>query len=199
MQALKKLRNQHRGAEQHRAQDELKAHRGAEIAILQQLQIDNRIGVPPLPPHEKRQRDDSQGEGQGDITVPEPVLFLAFVEDKLQAAHADRHQAEAHSVDRIGFGSFLHQVGWIFHHPVAEQQRNDADGQVDKEDPVPVEVIGDPAAQGGSDRGRGHDCHPIQGESLSALFHRKRIRKNRLLAGGQPTAAQPLQDARQNQ
>jgi hypothetical protein len=34
----------------------------------------------------------------------------------------------------------------VFDHAIAEVERDQADGDVDEKDPVPVEVVGDPAA-----------------------------------------------------
>ena len=169
-----------------------------EVAILQQLQIHNRIRVPPFPPHKECQRDQGQHEGHGDVAIAKPVLFLTLIEDEFQAANADCHQAQPDSIDGVGFRSFLHQVRRILHHVVAEQQGNDADRQVDEEDPMPIEVVGDPAAQRRTDRGCGHHCHAIEGECLASLFHRKRVREDGLFAGSQSSTAKTLQDPGQN-
>ena len=106
-QSLEKLGNQDRGAEKHGAQDELKAHGGPEVAVLQQLQVDNRVRVSPFPPHKDCQRDHGQHERQGDVAIPEPVFLLALIENELQAANPDRHQAQPHCVDRAWLWPFL--------------------------------------------------------------------------------------------
>ena len=41
-----------------------------------------------------------------------------------------------------------------------------------QENPAPGEVVGDPAAQGGSDGRREHDGDAVDGESLAALVRR---------------------------
>ena len=181
------------------AQYELKTDRRTEITILEQFQIDNRIGVSPLPPDKKCQRCYGQQKRKGNGAVTEPVLLLPFVEHELQAANAHRDQAQAHFVDGIRFCPLFHQVGRVLDHAVAEHQGKNADRQVDEEDPVPVEVVSDPPSQRRSDGRRSHDGHAVKSEGLSSLLHRKRICQDGLFAGGQPAAAQALQNAGQNQ
>ena len=72
-------------------------------------------------------------------------------------------------------------------------------GHVDEEDPVPGVVVGDPAADRRADRGRDDDGDTVQRERLRPLLRRKRIREHRLLAGRHSAAADPLQDAEQQQ
>ena len=87
------------------------------------------------------------------------------------------------------------EVGRVFDHAVGEIEREQADGDVDEEDPVPVEVVGDPAAEGGADGGRDDDGHAVDGEGLAALFDGEGVGEDGLLAGGEAAAAGALQDA----
>jgi len=52
------------------------------------------------------------------VRSTEPVLLLALVEDEFQAADANCHQAETHSVDGIALALFLYQLREDLHHPV---------------------------------------------------------------------------------
>jgi len=96
-------------------------------------------------------------------------------------------------------GDLAPDVGRIFDNARGEHQGEYGDGDVDKEDPAPGEVVGDPAAQGGADHRRQHDRHAVDGEGLAALARRKRIDEDRLLAGLQAAAPGSLQDAKENQ
>ncbi len=88
---------------------------------------------------------------------------------------------------------------WVFDHAVGEIEREQADGDVDEEDPVPVEVVGDPAAEGGADGGSDDDGHAVDGEGLAALFDGEGVGEDGLFAGGEAAAAGALQDARDDE
>jgi hypothetical protein len=60
---------------------------------------------------------------------------------------------------------------------------------------VPVEVVGDPAAEGGADGGRDDDGHAVDREGLAALFDGEGVGEDGLLAGREAAAAEALQDA----
>src|ERR1700710_1747141 len=126
----------------------------------------------PLPPGEEDQSGGGEdGEG-ADHGIAEPVFFLALVEGELQAADAEGDEAEAHEVDLEVLGLLFAEleVRWVFDHAVAEVERDEPDGDVDEEDPVPVEVVGDPAAEGGADGGGDNDGHAVDGEGLATFF-----------------------------
>ncbi len=86
-------------------------------------------------------------------------------------------------------------MGRIFDHAVGQVEGEQADGQVDEEDPVPVEVVGDPAAQGGADGRCEDDGHAVGGKGLPALLDGEGVGENGLLAGGEAASAEALQDA----
>ena len=96
---LQVLRDEDGGAEEHHAEDELEEDGGAEVAVLEKLEVDDGVGVVPLPPGEEDERGDGEdGEG-ADHGVAEPVFLLALVEGELEAADAEGDEAEAHEVD----------------------------------------------------------------------------------------------------
>ena len=133
----------------------------------------------------------------------EPVLFLAFIEHDLERSDAERNQGEADVVDaRLRLADallFALQVGRIFHHPLSEKQRKNANRDVDEEDPVPAVVIGNPTADGRADGRRDHHRHAVYGEAQAALVRRESIGENGLLAGRESTSAGALQDAEEYQ
>src|SRR5258708_5278305 len=64
---------------------------------------------------------------------------------------------------------------------------------------MPVEVVGDPAAEGGADGGCDDDGHAVDGEGLTALFDGEGVGGDGLLAGGEAAAARALEDARDDE
>src|ERR1700690_197366 len=151
----------------------------------------------PLPEGEEDESgcgEDGEGEDHG---IAEPVFFLALVEGELEASYAQCDQAEAHEIYLQVLGLFFAEFerGWVFDHAVAEVEREQADGEIDEEDPVPVEVVGDPAAEGGADSGRDDDGHAVEREGLAALLDGEGIREDSLFAGGEAASAEALQDA----
>jgi hypothetical protein len=86
-------------------------------------------------------------------------------------------------------------VGRVFDDARGEDEGEDGDGHVDEEDPAPVVVVGDPAAEGGADGGREHDRHAIDGEGLAALSGREGVGEDGLLAGLEAAAAHALEHA----
>ncbi len=79
---------------------------------------------------------------------------------------------------------------------VGEEEREQADGDVDEEDPAPVVVVGDPAAEHGADGGRGDDGDGVEGEGGGAFGGREGVDEDGLLDRGEAAAADALQDAR---
>src|SRR5580692_4701181 len=155
----------------------------------------------PLPPSEEDERDDGEdGEG-ADHGVAEPVFLLAFVEGELEAADAESDEAEAHEVDLevLGLLTAALEMRRVFDHAVGEPEGEYADGDVDEKDPVPVEVVGDPAAEGGADGGRDDNSHAVNSEGLAAFFNGKGIGEDGLLARGEAAAACALEDARDDE
>src|ERR1019366_8697651 len=86
-----------------------------------------------------------------DVVRRHPVLALPLVEHDFERPEAEGEQAEAHVVYLKVFAETLaHQVGRIVNQRGGQQQRQDAYGDLDEEDPAPTDVVGDPAAEGGA-------------------------------------------------
>ena len=95
----------------------------------------------------------------------------------------------------LGLLAAAFEVRRILDHAVGEPEREYADWNGDEEDPVPGEVVGDPAAEGGADGGSDDDRHAIDREGLAALVDGEGVSQNGLLAGCEASAACSLQDA----
>ncbi len=146
-----------------------------------------------LPGHEGRQGHGThQGQGH-DALVLEPGVLLPLLQQHLQRAQGEGQQGDAGPVDaRQGrrWLGFIRRQG-----PQGEQHRQDAEGQVDQEDPSPVQQVGEEAAQGGP-QGRAGDDPQAEyrlGEALAVLGHG--FKQDRLGFCQQPAPQQPLDDA----
>ena len=117
----------------------------------------------------------------------------------MHGAEAEGEQAEADVINTESGAFLLPHVRWIADEHVGEQQRNDSDGNIDEENPAPVEIVGDPAAEGGTDGRSEHDRHAVNGEGHAALSGLESVGENCLFAGLQAAAADSLQHAKNNQ
>ena len=140
-------------------------------------------------------RDDQRGDGPAHPDGAEPVVFLALVEDDLQAAGPDDQQAEADVVEGADLGVL--DVGRIVDEAADHDDGENADGDVDVEGVAPAEGVGEPAAQGGAEHRRDHDAQAVGGHGLGALSERKAFEQDGLRKRLQRAAAGALHDARQ--
>ena len=134
---------------------------------------------------------------------PNQFVFLAFIEDELEGAEGEGDEAEAEQIEAdaallvaLDLGG---DPGWIFDDALGEKERKDADGDVEVEDPAPVEVIGDVAAEGGADGGRDDDGEAVHGKGLASLFWGEGVGEDGLLGRREAAAADALQDAAEDQ
>ncbi len=132
---------------------------------------------------------------------PEPnqSFLLPLVEREFEQADADADGEQADEIHGVAALGARDQFGWVFDHAVREIQRDQADGQVDEKDPMPVVVISDPAAKRRTDRRCDDDRDAVQSKGLPAFLDRKSVGKDGLFAGRQATTAQPLQNSRTDQ
>ena len=133
---------------------------------------------------EVTQRTDEGGDEAG----AEPVVFLAFVEDEFERAEADGEKQEAEEVEvetlLLHGLHFLDDMRRVFDDAVGEEEADDGDGDIDEEDPAPVEVVGNPAAECGSDGGCADYGDAIHGEGFAAIFGLEGVSEDGLFAGG---------------
>ena len=156
-----------------------------EVAVLEQL-ARRRSGAPASAPRARTTTSATPAtiDEADDERRVEPVVLLPLVEHDLSAPRPTAISAEADVVDAArSFALRGDEVRRIRDHRAAEQQRDDADRDVDEEDPAPGEVVGDEAAQRRSDRRRQHHRHAVDGEGHAALRGREGVGQDRLLAG----------------
>ena len=135
----------------------------------------------------------------GDEAGTEPVVFLALVEQHLEAADGDDEQAEAPVIDAFFAFADCGQIGRVLDNAVGEVEREHADGDVDEEDPAPTVVVDDPAADGGAEDGCEDDGHAIDGEGHAAFCGGEGIGEDGLLAGLKAAAGRALEYAEEDE
>src|ERR1700693_6123137 len=119
------------------------------------------------PPGDGRHHASDEEEGEeADEVGGEPIVLLAFIEHDLHAAHGDGEEAQAkevHVFEELAVGL---DPWWIFDEACDEEECQEADGNVDEEDPAPGEVVGDPAAKSRADGGSEDGDKAVEGEGL---------------------------------
>ena len=90
---LQVLRDENGRAEEHHAEDELQKDGGAEVAVLKEFEVDDGVGMVPLPPGEEDEGGGGEDGERADHGIAEPVFFLALVEGELEAADAEGDEA----------------------------------------------------------------------------------------------------------
>src|SRR5665213_3857923 len=93
----------------------------------------------------------------------------------------------------------LGEIWWIFHQPEDKKERQDADGQVDIENPAPRIIVREPAAESRADCGCADRRDSVKSKCEPALLRWKRVGENGLRHGLQSATARALQDPEQDQ
>ena len=134
------------------------AHRGdtdvgqREIALTEQRERNERFGLDPrLPEDEQREHDDAHDDERPDPR--RPVVLLTVLDTEHQGGQTDCRQHDSDPVEGV---VVLLDLG---HEHGREDQADDADGEVDEEDPLPAEVVGQHAAEQRADQ----RCHTGDG------------------------------------
>ncbi len=192
---LQPLRDQQRHAEERRVGHHHRQRAGAEVAVPEQLQVDNRILVGQLPDQEHRQRHHGHAGQHHDLHRREPVLVVAQVEHQLQGTDTD-HQGDQADVVHLRLLDLLRApLQLVAHH----QRSEDAQRHVDQEDPFPAVVVGDPATEDRPADRRHHRDHRQQRQRLPAFLARIDRDQQRLRDRVHRAGHEALQRTRQHQ
>src|SRR5262249_873319 len=140
--------------------------------------------------------EDQQGQSQHEqdhqrLHPPErvayPVPFLPLAEHDLPAGHYQNEQSQADVVEvqrpATQFGPFLLQVIRVLDHDVGGEEGQQGHGDIDEEDPAPVVVDHQPAAQGRADDGRDQGRQTEYGLGLALLLGREGVQQDPLAGG----------------
>ena len=167
----------------------------SEVEVLVHAHIDDGVLAVQLPDNKRHEAHDSQNRQSCDEVGAEPVVLLALIEHDLQCAYAQNQQRNADVIDARG-DPRLDLGPWrVVDDAVHQEQRQDAHGKIDEEDPPPGVVVGDPAAECGADGGRDDDRDCVERKGEATLFGREAVGEDRLGKGLKTTATGALQDA----
>src|SRR5712691_7473065 len=101
------------------------------------MEIDDGVFVSPLPNnHEDQGRRANQRQRDNKVRF-KPVVALTLVENDLQSAQAQSYKSEPNIVDASFAQLAAPKVGWVLNQSRGEQDRQNPDGNVDKENPAP--------------------------------------------------------------
>src|SRR5712692_9801695 len=174
-----------------------------EVSVREQANFYDRVGVAPLPEDCSNQSHERDREEGDDKVALEPVFGLAAVENNLKAREAEGHEKNAKPINakpaafagRLNLARELWRIG---NDPAGENQRQNADGNIDKEDPAPTPVVRNPPTERRSDDRCGDDGHTVESESRRSFLWRKCVHENGLLDRSQPASPDTLQDAKED-
>src|ERR1700693_864244 len=123
----------------------------------------------------------------------EQIVALAFVEDDLQEAEAYAEKCQADVVDVQATLIFLAgEMGRIGDEHGSENDGEQADGNIDEENPAPSVIVGDPSAEGGTDDWRDDHAHTVNGHGHALFCARETFDQDGLRDGLQSAAARSL-------
>src|SRR6266850_1162006 len=123
------------------------------------------------------------------------TIASATIVDELQAAEAGHHQPEARPVDPGGPA----QVRRIEQERAGQEEAQDADREVDVEDPAPRPLVGQIAADGRPQDRPEDEAEAPHRHREPALMEREDLPQDRLRERNDRPAAEALEDARDDQ
>ena len=198
-QRLQEARHHHEAAEVHDAEHEQHQVAAREVEVLEQMHVDDRVRVEPLPHDHRDQADDGDDREHDDEVRREPVVLLPLVERHLQRADAEREQPEPDVVELHAAARESFEIRRILEHVKDEEQRQRADGHVDEKDPTPRIVVGDPTAERRTNERREHGGDTVERKRDAACFGRKGVGENRLRHRLESAARRALQHAKEQE
>ena len=196
-QRLQKQRQFRRRAEKDDAHHGHQHETGGKVSALENPQIHQRMLHPEFPHNESDHGDGGNRHKPSDPDRAQPVHFLSLVQHDLQRRKPDRQQSEPDEVN--GRLQVAFDVRRVLDEPFRQRHRQQADRQVDVENPAPGIIVGDPAAERRADDGRYDDRQRKCRHCHAAFGGRKTFQQDRLGNRHHRAAAGALQDARQNQ
>src|ERR1700730_17976056 len=101
-----------------------------------------------MPQFADDKRHEASHEHSGGPPNPggaEPVIFLTFVENDLQAAKPYSEQAETNAVEFSGMSVF--HIRWVLYIARDHENRKHTDRDIDVKSPPPGISVGEPAAE----------------------------------------------------
>src|SRR5690349_11914001 len=127
--------------------------------------------------HEGDETEDAERGENADVVGGEPVFALSGVEQELQRADAEGEESDAPEVD-LAVAAL--DVVWIEDEAVHQEERQNADGKIEVEDPAASVVVGDPSAERGAENGSEQDADAIGGHGVTVALFGERLEENGL-------------------
>src|SRR5207245_1109130 len=140
---------------------------------------------------ESDQRDGGNDGKDEDGPVLEPVVAVSFLEYVLQGDHADGQERDAESVD----GGAVGNEGRLLDLRPRDPGGDEAQGNVDEEDPMPAGPLHQVSADRGAEQRSGDRSHGEEGAGHSVLLFRIAREEHALRSRDGRPATQTLEDA----
>ena len=175
----------------------------SELSLKQQPHFHHGIASDQLPWKKQDKCAGGRGGACDDGRRSEPAVDLATIEHNFETAEYERDQQNSEPINPHSSREPLRPLTpkhlRLCHEPPHQGKRDEPDGHVDEENPAPGVVVGDPAAERGTDCRRHYDRNAVEREGLWTLLGQECVGEHCLLARGHSAAAEPLQDAKQDQ
>ena len=181
---------------EHESQHGHKKDTGGVGAIFEDPQIHHRMGGHEFSRDEEHESDDAENRQNENEVRAEPVFFLAFIEQDLQRANAEREIADA-PVVHAAFSAL--DVWRIVNEQHGHDDGRDPDRNVDIEKPAPGITVSDPAAEHGPKHGSNHDAQRPERHRFGALLRRESFHQDGLREWLQTSAGCALEHAEDDQ
>src|SRR6202042_3679287 len=169
------------------------------VEALEQAHIHNGLFLKPFPNHQGNEAHDGDHNQGSNEMRSEPVVFLSLVEDDLQCAYAQSEQRETDEVEAGDPGLQVGYVRWIFNKLIDQYERQNANRNVNVENPAPRVVVCDPASQCRTNGRSADGSDSIEREGQPALLGSKAIAQDGLRHRLQASSKRALHDSKQEQ
>lgn len=197
-------RDQEHGRHERRHDEDAQEHAGREPRVLQQAEIHHGSLRGELARDESHERRDGDEREDADEGVIEPVAPLSFLDDELRRCQARGQERDSGPVDvrPLGGGAraiLREDLRILADEGPGHHQPEETDGQRDEEDPRPVEVIDDVAAEHRAECGADHHDHARERHGHPLLGLRERLTEDGLLGRLHGAPSEPLEDAERDE
>jgi hypothetical protein len=174
-QVLHEGRQQCHRRQQDDADDEDAHQPDAKVAVPEQGWLDERMLVGKDVRHEHVQRNACEQRLDHDLGVAEPVERFTSVQHHLQCPDGQAEQREAEQVEASGMIDRR-----LVHKRRQPEPGQQAERQVDVEDPAPVVVLGQPATERRPEYGPDHHAHAPHRHGRPVPLARVGVQEHRL-------------------
>src|SRR3974390_154730 len=199
-QGLQQHRQQDRGAIENDAEREHGECGGRIVPVFEKMQFDDGIFLAQLPDNRADQPDRGGNRTPDDEVGGEPVVALALIKHDLQESGATAEQAGTDETNPHFFAlRVAGKMRWVVNQGRGKKDGDQANGDVDEENPAPGVIVGDPAAERRPDDWRDHDTHAVNRHRHALFFTGEALDEDGLGDGLQPPSPCSLQNPEEDQ